>query len=287
MAPMGIKKSDVTRRQMLAASAGVAGGLCLGGQASLAAVAREPKPDGDGWIELFDGRTLAGWHKNPKKIVHGTGGDWHVEAGGVLAGQQDPPGSGNGGVLLTDRKFGDFELSIDIMPAWGSDSGIFLRATDQGQCIQMTVDYYEGGNIGHLYGEETGAWCPRTFSLHGTVEDGKLVKLETKDHRTPEEVGLVESCTPEQWLEAWKLNDWNTVRIRVVGEHYPVVTTSINDLPVCKFNGATSSASQYDRDTVYRTLGAAGSIAVQVHGGAQRFPAGKKCRWRHIKVREV
>ena len=26
------------------------------------------------WIKLFDGKTLDGWHKNPQRIGHGTGG---------------------------------------------------------------------------------------------------------------------------------------------------------------------------------------------------------------------
>lgn len=26
------------------------------------------------WIKLFEGKTLDGWHKNPKRIGHGTGG---------------------------------------------------------------------------------------------------------------------------------------------------------------------------------------------------------------------
>ncbi|MDP6915952.1 MAG: DUF1080 domain-containing protein, partial [Verrucomicrobiota bacterium] len=61
--------------------------------------------EGD-WIKLFDGKTLDGWHKNPQRIGHGTGGKWFVE-GGAIVGEQDPPGSGNGGILLSDRKFGD------------------------------------------------------------------------------------------------------------------------------------------------------------------------------------
>src|SRR5437868_1372134 len=93
-----------------------------------AADALEPKAndDDDGWIVLFDGKTLDGWHKNPEKIGHGTGGHWFVEEG-VIAGEQDPPGSGNGGILLTDRKFGDFELTIDMKPDWGVCSGLFVR----------------------------------------------------------------------------------------------------------------------------------------------------------------
>ena len=44
-------------------------------------------------IQLFDGKSLQGWHKPAKRIGHGTGGHWAVE-NGVLAGEQDPPGSG-------------------------------------------------------------------------------------------------------------------------------------------------------------------------------------------------
>jgi hypothetical protein len=280
------KEFSVTRRQALAAG-GAMGAIALGRGGALAEpVAHDGQTKDKEWISLFDGKTLNGWHKNPKKIVHGTGGVWEVEPEGVLAGHQDPPGSGNGGILLTDRKFGDFELSIDLKPAWGSDSGIFLRATDEGKCIQMTVDYYEGGNIGHLYGEETGAWVCRTFSLHGEMEGDKLVKLGTINHQSAADAGLAASCTPEEWLEAWKLDDWNTATIRVAGQQYPMVTTTINGLKVCEFNGATCNASKYDRDTVYRALGREGSIAVQVHGG-ERWPVGAKCRWRNIKVREV
>ena len=69
---------------------------------------------------LFDGKSLKGWHKPPKRIAHGTGGHWIVE-NGILVGEQDPPGSGNGGLLLTDQKFGDFELQIEMRPDWRPD----------------------------------------------------------------------------------------------------------------------------------------------------------------------
>src|SRR2546427_143061 len=50
--------------------------------------------DPEGYIQLFDGKSLSGWHKNPQKIGHGTGGSWKVEDGAIV-GEQDPPGSGN------------------------------------------------------------------------------------------------------------------------------------------------------------------------------------------------
>lgn len=271
----------------------VVGGLVLASGPALAAkpplgreFGTEPKADDGEWVTLFDGKTHAGWHKNPQKIGHGTGGQWTVEPGGVLAGQQDPPGSGNGGVLLTDHKFGDFELFLEMKPSWGIDSGVFLRATDQGQCIQITVDYYNGGNIGQMYGEATGGWVARAFSLEGDVKDSKLLGLKTIQPQALEAAGLEYSCTPEAWLKAWKVNDWNKALIRVEGGRFPKVTTHINGLKVCVWNAATSKAAMYDKEAVAETLGEKGSIAVQVHGGGS-YPVGSKCQWRNIRVREL
>jgi hypothetical protein len=250
-------------------------------------IAAEPQTgDGDGWIVLFDGKSLNGWHKNPEKIGHGTGGRWSVEPGGVLAGEQDPPGSGNGGILLTDRKYGDFELSIEMKPNWGSDSGIFLRSTDKGQCIQMMVDYYNRGSVGHFYGEATGGWGARTFSLRGNEENGKLVSLMARGSQPAMDAGLVESCTSEEWLKTWKIGDWNQALIRVEGGLFPVITTHINGLKVGVFDAASSTAEKYDREEVARLLGKRGSIALQVHGG-DSYPSGPRCRYRNIRIREL
>ena len=41
------------------------------------------------WIKLFEGKTFDGWHKNPKRIGHGTGGRLIVE-GGTIVGEQPP-----------------------------------------------------------------------------------------------------------------------------------------------------------------------------------------------------
>jgi hypothetical protein len=283
-------RNALNRRQMLSACAAAGGGLFICGAGSAIAVDAKPQTSkraaaGD-WITLFDGKSLAGWHKNPQKIGHGTGGHWSVEPGGVLAGEQEPPGSGNGGILLTDRKFGDFELSIDLKPSWGVDSGVFLRCTDEGQCIQMMVDYYDGGNVGQFYGEATGGWGARTFSLKGEVENDKLVRLSTVDHHAPQEVGLVDACTPEEWLEAWKIDDWNTAVVRVEGGKFPRITTHINGLVVGVFDAGSSTAAGYDKAHVAELLGERGSIAVQVHGG-KSYPVGKKCRWKNIRVRPL
>ena len=265
-----------TRRQFLHTTAAAAASLPLLHSLAYAA------PAEDAWTLLFDGKTLKGWHKNPMKIGHGDGGIWRAEDG-TITGEQDPPGSGNGGILLTDRKFGDFELSIDIKPDWGICSGLFLRGNDKGQCIQMMVDYHDAGNVGQLYGEGLSGFTTRTFDINGKLEGEKLVGFTSDKHMTPAEVGLVSACKPEEWIKAWKIDDWNTVRVVVIGK-YPHITTTINDLQVCVFDGSSSTAARYDKEDTLKHLGAEGSIAVQVHGG-KSWPTGAKCRWKNIKIR--
>ena len=92
----------MTRRAFLQ-TCGLAGACCV----------CRPAWGADKGQALFDGQSLKGWHKPPKRIAHGTGGHWWVQDG-VLLGEQDPPGSGNGGLLLSDEKFGDFDLKLEM-----------------------------------------------------------------------------------------------------------------------------------------------------------------------------
>ena len=236
------------------------------------------------WINLFDGKTLEGWHRNPQRIGHGTGGKWYVEDGAIV-GEQDPPGSGNGGILLSDRKFGDFEVKIDMNHDWGPCSGFFLRANDKGQCFQVMVDFHDAGNVGHIYGEGTGGFNSRAFDINGQVKDGKLVAITGDNIRKPEEHGCVYTCTPEEWIKAWRIAKWNTLMVRCIGK-YPHITSWLNGQKICEFDGATFKHPNYDREKVRSTLGEKGSIAVQVHGGGG-WPKGAKVRWRNILVREL
>jgi len=237
----------------------------------------------DGWITLFDGKTLNGWHKNPQRIGHGTGGRWYVEDG-TIVGEQDPPGSGNGGILLTDRKFGDFELLIEMKPDWGVCSGLFVRGNNKGQCFQMMVDYHDNGNVGHIYGEGTGGFNNRPFDIMGVYDkDRKLIGLTTKASAKP--VPPAFSIQGKQWTKAWKIGDWNTARVRVVGNP-PKITTWINKRKVSEFDGTSFQGAGYDAQKVANQLGNQGRIAVQVHGG-KGWPRGAKCRWRNIRVKPL
>ncbi len=243
-----------------------------------------PAADDAGFEPIFDGKTLKGWHKNPQKIGHGTGGHWFVEDGAIV-GEQDPPGSGNGGILLTDEKFGDFELLIDMKPDWGVCSGLFLRSTELGQCFQMMVDYHDNGNVGHIYGEGSGAFNNRPFDINGIYDaDKKLVGLKT-DARDDAPKPQGHTISGDAWVKAWKLGEWNTARVRVAGA-VPVITTWLNGAKVSEIDLNTFKHERYDKKKVSGLLGIDGRIAVQVHGG-KGWPEGGKCRWKNIKVKRL
>ena len=282
--------TDTTsRRQFLAGIAGTGLGVLSGtgvfGKSKEQAVEK-------GFVPLFNGENLEGWHTNVQRIVHGYGGNWKVEQG-AITGEQDPPGSGNGGMLMTDQEYGDFELLLELAPSWGIDSGVFLRANPQGECFQVYVDYRDHGNVGWLSTETPSGqrrMIIRPFNIFGELTDkGVLTGLTTKpDERDiawkPDY--LVYSAKPEDWLKAWKIGKWNTLGIRCVGE-YPRITTWVNNTKLAEFDGASCPQPNYNKDDMLRKLGRKGPIALQVHGGKRLWPQGAKCRWRNIRIKRL
>ena len=70
---------------------------------------------------------------------------------GAIVGSQDIPG--NGGIVITDKQYGDFEVIVEMRNDYGPDSGLFLRSTERGVAYQYLVDYHQGGSLAGLYGE--------------------------------------------------------------------------------------------------------------------------------------
>jgi hypothetical protein len=82
---------------------------------------------------------------------------------GAIVGRQGPPG--NGGLLTSDRQFGDIEISLETSDEWDSDSGLFLRTTPEGAAYQVMIDLYPGGTVGGLWGEA----LPETLDIRRFV----------------------------------------------------------------------------------------------------------------------
>jgi cytochrome c len=143
-----------------------------------------------GFVPLFNGRNLTGWHVS-RTTHQGTTPDARVEDGAIVLRQRP---YGQGGLLLTDRKFKNFELVLEAKPDPGTNGGIFFRSSEGGSAYQIEVE---------------GDGAPGTGSLFG-----EMMRVST-----PVQASGVEAV--------WRRGDWNTFRIRVEGD-VPHVTLWIN-----------------------------------------------------------
>src|SRR5438105_15748534 len=87
---------------------------------STATSARRPS---DGWIPLFDGRTLAGWRASENPAT------FRVENGEIVVHGPRAHLFYDGPVM--NHTFTDFELTADVLTKPGANSGIFIRTTFQ------------------------------------------------------------------------------------------------------------------------------------------------------------
>jgi hypothetical protein len=125
-----------------------------------------PAPSDDGFVDLFDGKSLAGWQR-----FGGKAEAWEVDGETLIS-----VGEG-GGWLGTHRDYDNFVLRLDFRLSPGANSGIYLRApadtshiSRTGMEIQILDDdhpRYKGikpwqltGSIYHVAAAESGHLKP-------------------------------------------------------------------------------------------------------------------------------
>jgi hypothetical protein len=227
----------------------LAAGVLLAVAAGTRAADAQPP---EGFVALFNGKDLSGWHGmprdyNPYKLdtLCGTeavllGAKWMDDArkhwtvhNGELVND------GHGGYLTTDREFGDIELLIDYKTVAKADSGIYLRATPQVQIWDYT---------------DASKW-----KLGADKGSGGLWN---NSRGAPGKDPLVLADKP--------FGEWNHLRILQVGER---TTVYLNDKLVVD---NARMENYWDRK---RPLRHKGPIQLQTHGG--------EIRWRNIYIREL
>lgn len=138
----------------------------------------------DGWIVLFDGKSLDGWQKSNGQPFGGKG--WKVE-NGVLS---TDTASGHGGDIVTTKEFADFELSLEFKLEPGTNSGIkysLFKNTSLGCEYQLIDD-----------------------ARHADA------KLGINGNRT---LSALYDLLPPSGKTAKPVGEWNTVRIVKKGSH--------------------------------------------------------------------
>jgi hypothetical protein len=153
--------------------------------------------DKDGWVSLFDGKTLSGWEQK-----NGTA-TYRVEEG-VIVGKTSE-GSPNS-FLCSTKEYGDFELKFEVKVDDELNSGVQIRSAslptkDNGRVHGPQVEIATNGTAGFIYGEALGTgW----LSAEAPMSD------------------------PEK-KAAFKKGEWNKYRVLAQGNS---IKTWINDVPV-------------------------------------------------------
>ena len=204
----------------------------------------------EGFVALFNGKDLAGWHGMKTfdirkldamseadrkawldKSIEDIHEHWTVEGNELV-------NDGHGDYLTTDKYYGDIELLIDYKTVPKADSGIYLRGVPQVQIWDSTEE--------------------AKFKLGANKGSGGLWNNRTPAGKDP----LVKADKP--------FGEWNHFRIKQVGARTWVW---LNEKLVV--DGAIMD-NYFARG---QPLFSKGPIQLQTHGG--------EIRWRNVFVREI
>ncbi|WP_411846500.1 DUF1080 domain-containing protein [Roseibacillus persicicus] len=125
---------------------------------------------GEGWISLFDGKTLNGWTKQGDA-------NWEV-VDGVITASEGPVC-----LLTTEKKYQNYELELEFKAAIGTNSGIFLNT--EPKVKDEAIDCYEI-NIA----DPTNAYPTGSIVKHHRIE-GKGEKNEWRKYQLKVHDGVV------------------------------------------------------------------------------------------------
>ena len=201
---------------------------------------------GDGWISLFDGKTLDGWHVAAKPADQDKG-FWKVEDGAITC---DSRGHKDHDYvwLMNDKEYADFELKLKIRGYKDStgNSGVQVRSrydTDIFRLDGPQADVHPPlpWRTGLIYDEtrETRRW------IYPSLKDSKID----------------ESHAPKGWT--WKYADqgdgWNDFLIVCRGLN---IKTTLNGVTMADFNGDGILNDEAHRK---HNVGLKGYLALQLH----------------------
>jgi hypothetical protein len=153
----------------------------------------------DGWKLLFDGVSTKGWRGYKQKDVPP---GWRAIGGALVRAEK-------AGDLITTEQFGDFELAFDWKVSHGGNSGVFYRATEEGEHIYHSAPEYEI--------RDSAFWTDNPYT------NGANYALHTPTKNAARPVGywnrgriVIREGTVEHWLNGEKVvnyqlhsDDWN------------------------------------------------------------------------------
>ncbi|HKJ78232.1 MAG TPA: DUF1080 domain-containing protein [Prolixibacteraceae bacterium] len=209
-----------------------------------------------GWELMFNGEDFDGWRK-----CNGTGmpANWTIEdnAMKVLLGEGKNPGQGAGGDILFDnKKYKDFELSIDWKASEMANSGIFFNVRE----VPGKPIYYAAPEVQVLDNENA------TDNKIDSHLAGSLYDMIAADPSTVNPAG-----------------EWNTIVIKVKDGK---VTHTQNGKKVVSYTLWTPEWDKLVQDSKFKNFpGFTEGIAKEGYIGLQDH--GYPVWFRNIKIREL
>lgn len=209
---------------------------------------------GDGWVPLFDGKTLNGWS------VHSGFAKYHVTDGEVVG--TAVKGSPNS-FLCTDKEYGDFALEFEVKCDPNLNSGVQIRS------------HIAKEEMAFVFRDDKGQ--PQTVKIPADRVYGYQVEIATARSRSSGGIydearrGFFIAAVPRDSAAgtAFKDNEWNAYRIECKGSS---VKTWINGV---------ACANLLD------SLDAKGVIGLQVHGIGNKEFQPYQVRWRNLRIKEL
>lgn len=134
----------------------------------------------DGWVLLFDGKTSEGW-RGYKKDYFPNG--WIIENGTIqcLGSGRGEAGSKEGGDIIFDKEFQNFELSLEWKISKGGNSGIFYLGEEKLDYIWKTAPEMQIlDNVNHPDAE---------MGIKGNRKAGSLYDLISADPQNAKPFG--------------------------------------------------------------------------------------------------
>lgn len=138
--------------------------LCLA-LASLASSRVGATADEPGWMEIFDGKTLAGWTQR-------NGTATYAVVDGAIVGTT-AEGSPNS-FLCSDKDYGDFEIVLETKVDDRLNAGVQIRSKTEGgptgrvngPQVEIATGNANGSVAGYVYGEAAGGWMTPDAAPH-------------------------------------------------------------------------------------------------------------------------
>lgn len=218
------------------------------------------------WVNLFDGKTISGWHNYNKSDADG----WVIENGTLTN-----DGTGKGGDLTTDKEYENFELEFDFKIPPGSNSGVLYKVVESPE-IKRTVfsapEYQIIDDQGYVF---------RNGKGEQLFVDAKGDSLKLHDVQL---TGANYDLNPPSDRSAVKApGKWNKARIVVDGNH---ISHYINGKKVVDYqygddNWKAMVAKSKYADWPYAQPHAKGKIALQSHNIRE------KVWFKNIRIKEL